>query len=125
MRTYGRTVPDENGNRVWVALDTDNGTPVDLIWFATLAQTLRLQLGESPFYANYGLPGYQSVQTQVPPDFYVARTQQQFSQYFASLIVYRAPNQQSNPKQPYTVVYNVQALCHNGTVLNAAVPLAT
>ena len=124
MRSYGRQY-DEFGNATWVEIDPDPRTgALDLIYFATLAQVLRLNLGESPFYANYGLPAQQSVQSQIPPDFYVARTQAQFSQFFASLVIARAPvpNPAPNPPVP---VYNVQAVTHAGVVLSAAVPLAT
>ena len=48
---------------------------------------LRLQLGESPFYANYGIPAQQSVVQQIHPDYYVARTQAQFAPFFASLSI--------------------------------------
>lgn len=118
MRTYGRTPPDEFGNRVWVQIDPDPITGAnDLIWFVTLAQTLRLQLGESPFYANYGLPAIQSVRTQVPPDLYVARTQQQFAQYFASLVIFRNPPV-TPPRRQNIPTYTAQALTHQGVSLN-------
>lgn len=125
QRTYGRTPPDENGVRQWVVItpDAQTGLP-DLLWFATLAQTLRLSLGESPFYANYGLPAQQSVLTQIPPDFYVARTQAQYSQYFASLVISKAPVPTPVPNPPVPT-YNAYAVTHQGMMLNAAVPLAT
>ena len=118
MRTYGRTPPDEFGNRQWVQIDPDPITGAnDIIWFATLAQTLRLQLGESPFFANYGIPAIQSVRTQVPPDLYVARTQQQFAQYFASLVIFRNPPVYP-PQRQNTPTYTAQALTHQGVSLN-------
>lgn len=88
MRTYGRqTQPD--GSLKWVMVTTAANGDNSLIWLITLCQVLKLFLNESPFWANYGIPAQQSVMTQVFPDFYVSRTQQQFAQYFASLIVYR------------------------------------
>ena len=87
MRTYGR-VKDANGNlTVWVEVDTDADGFNDAVMLTTLIQCLKLNLNESPFYANYGIPAKPSVTQQLPPDFYVARTQQQFSGFFASLIV--------------------------------------
>lgn len=74
MRTYGL----QNGKFVQVD-NTSN------IWVTTLIQTLKLSLGESPFYANYGLPAQQSVLTQIAPDIFVAMVQKQFAQYFAKL----------------------------------------
>jgi len=124
IRTYGRTAPDEFGNQEWVVIERDARTGLpDLIWFATLAQTLRLSLGESPVFAQYGIPAQQSVLTQIPPDFYIARTQAQFSQYFASLVVSKAP---PDPTLDHPVpTYNVRAVTHQGVTLSAAVPLAT
>lgn len=57
------------------------------VWLTTLIQCLKLVLGESPFYANYGIPAQQAVIQQVFPDYYVAQTQSQFTPYFASLII--------------------------------------
>ena len=63
----------------------------DLVYLVTFCQVLLLNLGESPFYAAYGLPAEQSIIQQVWPDYYVSRTQQLFAQYFAALIVSRVP----------------------------------
>jgi hypothetical protein len=94
--------PDTNGN-------------LDLLWVTTLCQTLLLNLGESPFYANYGIPAHPSVVSQVFPDYYIAYTQQQFAQYFASLII---------SKQPLpTPTYMVNVTTHQGVKLNAQVPI--
>ncbi len=88
MRTYGR-VYDELGNSKWVQVNTDVNGFNDAVHVTTLAQVLKLNLGESPFFANYGLPARQTIVTQVYPDFYIARTQQQFAPFFASLIITR------------------------------------
>lgn len=90
MRTYGRQT-QADGSLKWVEVSTAADGNNDLVWIVTLCQTLKLVLNESPFFANYGIPAIQSVITQVFPDFYVSRTQQQYAQYFASLIVYRQP----------------------------------
>jgi hypothetical protein len=97
MRTYGRTSTGQ-----WVEI-----TDTDYVWLATLAQTLRLQQGESPFYANYGIPAIQSVISQIAPDAAVARTQMQFAKYFASLSVTRI----LAAKNP---TYNIRAVFPNG-----------
>lgn len=90
MRTYGRQTQSD-GSLKWIVVETTKDGNNDLIWIVTLCQVLKLFLNESPFWANYGIPAQQSVMTQIFPDFYVSRTQQQFAQYFASLIVYRQP----------------------------------
>ncbi len=99
---------------MWVEVSTDANGYNDNVMLTTLCQVLRLERGESPFYANYGIPAQQSIVTQVIPDFYVSQTQRQFAPYFASLIIVRVPGA-SNP------TYNVTALCHSGAVLTAQV----
>ena len=81
MRTYDRV------NGVWREIDTDAAGNSDYVWLVTLTNVLKLNLGESPFYAQYGIPAQQSVVQQVFPDYYVTVTQQQFAQFFASLSI--------------------------------------
>jgi hypothetical protein len=104
MRTYGI-----NENGVWVEV-----TETSYIWLATLAQTLRLNQGESPYYANYGIPAHTSVMTQIPPDLAINRTQTQYSPYFASLTILK----QQNTVNP---TYNISALFQNGTTIQTSV----
>ena len=105
MRTYG--VDPKTGQ--WVEV-----TETSYIWLATLAQTLRLNLGESPFYANYGIPAQNSVHTQIPPDIAVNTAQVQYAPYFASLTI------TSKQLAPNTI-YNINAVFLNGTVLSTTV----
>ena len=84
------------------------------IWLATLAQTLRLNTNESPFYANYGIAAEQSVQTQIAPTIDITRTQQQFAPYFSSLTIYKQPNT-VNP------TYNITAVFLNGTTIQSVI----
>ena len=105
MRTYGVN-PD---TKQWVEV-----TQTSYVWLATLAQTLRLNQGESPFYANYGIPAENSVHTQIPPNLAVNRTQTQFAPYFASLTVLKQQNA-TNP------TYNVNAVFQNGTIISSQV----
>ena len=86
MRTYGR-----DANKVWQVVETDAAGYEDAVWLTTLCQVFLLNLNESPFFADWGIPAVQSVIQQVQPDYYVARIQQQFSQYFASLIIAKVP----------------------------------
>ena len=112
MRTYGRIYSGTAYQ--WVEVSTDANGYNDNVMMTTLCQVLQLGRGESPFYANYGIPAEQSVVTQVMPDYYVLQTQEQFAPYFASLIIVRVPTA-TNP------TYNVTALCHSGAVLTAQV----
>lgn len=109
MRTYGRA------NGKWVEVATDAGGFDDAVWVTTLVQCLLLNLGESPFYANYGIPSQQSVEQQVFPDYYVARTQQQFAPRFASLIVAKEQTQ-------VKPVYRINIITHQGARIAATIP---
>lgn len=73
-----------------------------------------LNLGESVFFGNYGIPEQQSVVTQVFPDYYMSLIQQQFAQYFASLTIERVQGS-------FPPAYNVRAVCHNGAILPVSV----
>lgn len=117
MRTYGRIKQANGSPGPWVVVSTDPNTGSDAWVFLTaLCQVLLLNLGESPFYANYGLPAQQSVIQQIQPDYYVTRTQQQFAQYFASLII---------SKDPAATVptYNIRATMFDGTPASVTVQI--
>ena len=110
MRSFGRNF-DVNGNPTgWVEVLTDAAGNNDGVYLTSLAQALKLNLGESPFYANYGLPAFQTIVTQIFPDFYVMRTQTQFMPFFASLTIYGIIGTS-------TPTYNIRAVTHNGTIL--------
>jgi len=105
MRTYGR-ITNPDGTKSWVEVTTDANGFNDWVWVTTLCQVLLLNLNESPFYANYGIPAKQSVIQQVQPDYYVARTQQQFADKFANLVIAK---ESSNPPK-----YRVNVTTHQG-----------
>ena len=69
------------------------------VWITTFCQALKLSLNESPFFANYGIPGEISVIQQIFPDYYVANMQSLFVQYFSSLIVTKL----NNPEPTYRI----------------------
>lgn len=114
MRTYGRI------NGVWVVVETDAQGNDDLVWLATLAQCLQLTPGESPFFANYGIPAQQSVVTQIFPDYYVALMQSLFAQYFSSLAIARIRPQDG---VQVDVQYDVHVVTHSGALLNQQVAI--
>jgi len=115
MRTWGREY-DANGNPTWVEVVTDTQGYDDNVYLTTLAQVLQLNTGESPFFANYGIPQYQTIMTQVFPDYYVTMIQSQFSPYFASLAIVR----QRGVSSP---AYNITAVTHSGAVLTASIAI--
>jgi hypothetical protein len=113
MRTWGR-ITDKSGYKQWVAVESDESGDFSYGWLTTLIQTLKLNLGESPFYAQFGIPTQQSIVTQVYPDYYVNITQQQFAGYFASLTISKVDGAQ-NP------TYDIQAVFRNGTSYRAQI----
>lgn len=114
MRTWGRTY-DEQGNATWVQVSTDANGMNDAVWVTTLIQCLKLGLGESPMFANYGIPAQRSVLTQIFPDFYTYQTQSQFAQYFVSLTV----RKRTSP----IPTYDITAVTHSGAVIEARIPV--
>jgi hypothetical protein len=120
MRTYGRTQDVLSGKKTWWVVTTDNNGYNDSVYLTTLAQVLKLNLGESPFFANYGIPAHQSVVMQVYPDFYMARTQQQFAGYFASLILLPIPEAYDDDGRP-SPAYNVNVLTNYGSMIGVKV----
>lgn len=121
MRTYGR-VPVFNGRlpvidprtgkqlKKWVVIETAEDGDNTAIWLTTLCQVLLLNLNESPFWGNYGIPARQSIAQQLAPDFWVSLTQQNFAQYFASLIITKTTDR--------IPTYNVNIITKQGTTIN-------
>ena len=124
MRIYGRIFslnPDGTKQKTqppgfpyWVVVQTDAAGFNDWVFITNLCQVLLLNLNESPFYANWGIPAEQAVISQVQPDYYVAQTQQFFSQYFASLIIAKQPAA-ANP------TYNIAITTHQGVQASVTV----
>lgn len=113
MRTWGRV------NGIWTEVTTDANGFNDQVYLTTLIQTLKLNLGESPFYADRGIPAQQSVIQQIQPDYYVLRTQALFAQYFAALLVAKVPQQPNQPNPTYSVNVTTQ----NGATLTGPIPV--
>lgn len=116
MRTYGRINQTNGIGGTWVVVETDANGNDGNCWLTTLAQTLKLSLGESPIWGSYGIPSTQSVITQVFPDYYVGQTQTQFAPQFASLAITRVQGS-------FPPVYDVAAVFLPGTI--ASSPVAT
>lgn len=115
MRTYGR-IKNADGTLTWYKVETSVTGDNSLVWLVTFCQVLKLFLNESPFWSNYGIPAKQDVLQQIFPSFYVTRTQQQFSQYFTSIIVY----QQNSPDPEYVI--NITTLSGEKIELTMGVP---
>lgn len=117
MRTWGRPTNQDGTRGEWTMVETDPITGSnDMVYVTTLCQVLLLNLGESPFYGDVGIPAQPSVLQQIFPDYYVNYTQKLFAPYFASLLV--SKNTTPDPN------YNIQVLTHQGTPVNISVPVA-
>jgi hypothetical protein len=112
MRTYGR-ITNQDGTKTWVEVETDSNGNNDWVYVTALCQVLLLNLGESPFFAQYGIPAKPTVVQQVQPDYYVSRVQSQFAGRFANLVIAK---QGSNPPQ-----YKVNVTTHQGAKASVTV----
>jgi hypothetical protein len=122
MRVWGRQY-NTDGTYDWIEVDTDVNGFNDAVYVTALCQVLQLQLNESPFYSNYGIPAQPDIVSQIFPDYNVYLTQQRYAPYFASLKVTKvnALNQYDVP----TPVYNIQVITQQGSVINLNVPIPT
>lgn len=116
--TYGASAIGYAGDytivpSTWTEVTTDANGYNDNVYLTTLAQVLQLNLGESPFYANYGIPQQQTIVTQVMPDFYVSQINSLMTPYFASLMINRTAS--------YPPTYAVTAITHNGAIINTEI----
>jgi hypothetical protein len=121
MRVYGRIVPDPlyPHTRKWVVVETDNGHN-DMVRLTNLIQVIRLNLGESPFYANWGIPAHHSIVSQIAPDYYMTLTQQHFAQYFLSLTIMKTEGfDEDGVPSPQ---YNINVITTYGAHLSLKVP---
>lgn len=95
----GESQVSSDSGYVWVEVGTTASGDNSRVYLTTLIQCLKLNINESPFYANYGIPAQRSVVTQVFPDYYVMQTQRQFAAFFASLIISKI----TDPEPKYRV----------------------
>lgn len=99
----------------WVAVVTTPDGNNDYVYVTALVQCLKLSIGESPFWSDWGIPARRSVVQQVFPDYYVALMQQRYAQYFASLQITKVASS--------TPTYNVVIVLHSGVKIAASVPV--
>lgn len=115
MRVYGRILTDptdQDSATKWVVVETDSDGNDTYCYITALIQCLKLNLNESPFYADKGIPAQQTIMTQIFPDYYVANIQNYYSQFFASLLINRVPQTEQDPS---AVTYNVNITTKQGT----------
>jgi hypothetical protein len=96
MRTYGRTQDVLTGEKTWWVVTTDINGFNDSVWLTETAQVCKLNLGESPFFADWGIPAHESQVTQLFPNYHMAIIQQRLSPHFASMILTPLPIEQGS-----------------------------
>ena len=120
MRVYGRTY-DEYGHATWAVVQTDANGFNDYVYLTALIQEIKLNLGESPFHGNRGIPALPSVVQQVAPDYYTMRFQQYYAGQFMSLIISKTTGSDSlgNPAP----AYRINVTTHYGVSEELTVPV--
>lgn len=113
-RAWGR-IYAEDGTYIWQVVQPDANGNASYVYITQLIQVLKMSLGESPIYSNYGIPAQRSVMQQIFPDFYVNQTQQQFAPFFAALSITKMPS-----REP---MYQINLTTFQGTVFNATIPV--
>jgi hypothetical protein len=122
MRTYGRIQDVLTGKKTWVMVETGPHGFNDMVMLTTLVQALKLNLGESPFWADWGIPAYTSIITQVAPDLYMALMQQRFAPYFMTLMLQKMPNARDEAGRPVPY-YAITVITNYGATLETVVPI--
>lgn len=114
MRTWGRLWERDSAGAVvpgtrptWVLVQTDENGFNDAVYCTALAQEMQLNVNESPFYGDRGIPAHPAVIQQVFPDWWIWQIQRRYAQYFASLIISKVPDL-------LTPTYNVSITLNNG-----------
>lgn len=122
LRTYGRTRDTLTGEKTWRTVVTDRHGFDDMVWLTTLAQICKLNLGESPFFADWGVPARESVVMQIFPDFYVQLIQQRVAPHFMSLMLEHRPDAMDELGNP-TPHYHFEAITNYGSTIVDDVPV--
>jgi hypothetical protein len=122
MRVYGRTRDVLTGEKTWRVVTTDEQGFNDMVFLTQLAQVCKLNLGESPFFADWGIPARESVVTQIYPDYYVALTQQRFAPHFMSLMLEKREDALDETGRPMPH-YHFEAVTSYGAYLANDVPI--
>jgi hypothetical protein len=120
MRIYARVPADPlspiDTPKKWVVVTTDARGYNDAVYITAMAQTCKLNLGESPFWANFGIPAKQSVISQIMPDLYVVLIQQFYQKFFSSLLLAKIPSADGVTPQ-----YKLSATSKSGFQFNATI----
>ena len=117
-RVYGRIPLDPlvpKGPKQWIVITTDSNGFSDAVHLTALAQTLLLNLNESPFWGNFGIAAKQAVLQQIPPDIFVTAIQRYYQQFFAAITVAKTND--------LTPTYDINVITQLGSKLSFSVPV--
>lgn len=120
MHTWGR-VQNTDGSYSWVRVETEDNGSNDLVYLTSLLQEIKLQKGESPFFADRGIGAKDSVMSQLWPDYDVVLIQQRYSSYFASLVITKTAGTPDGGSIDPT--YQVSVITNYGTSITAKIPV--
>jgi hypothetical protein len=113
---FNQSIPGPQ-KAVWVGVQTAPNGDNSYVMLVALIQVLRLNLNESPFWANSGIPALQSVMQQTFPDYHTALIQQQYAPYFSSLLITRTAS--------FPPTYSVNVVLLSGATLSFVVSPTT
>jgi hypothetical protein len=122
MRAFGRTRDVLTGKKTWIQVNTDVNGHNDMVLLTALVQCLKLNLGESPFWADWGIPAYTSIITQIHPDLYLALMQQRFAPYFMTLMMEKMEDVVDESRRP-APYYSITVITNYGATLETMVPV--
>jgi len=123
MRTYGRPINQDGSLGPWTEVTTDANGFNDMVMLTTLCQVVKLNINESPFFADWGLPAHQSIMQQVSPDIFMVITQQRFAPYFSVITLAKRDVLFPGKGNVPTPVYDINVLTHQGVKLNPQIPV--
>ena len=121
MRTYGRVYSAPNVY-TWTEVQTDANGLNDYVYTTGFVQECKLNLGESPFWANRGIPAVPSLIQQVAPDYYMTLMQQRYAPFFLNITIVRVPGGEDSKGKP-APFYRTNITTHYGVQIELNVPV--
>jgi hypothetical protein len=117
LRTYARVLQPDGVTLKWIEVTTDTFGFNDWVYVTALIQEIKLNLGESPFWANRGIPAFPSVVQQIAPDYYMTLIQQRYAPFFLNLTIARItpnPNDRLDEVVRPAPTYQINITTHSG-----------
>lgn len=100
----------EDGTRKWIEV---TGNQAIIAW---LQNVLLLQLGEEPFYADWGIPVTQTLANRYWPDYYLNLIQQRFADQVSFIKITPERSDNDPGTEP---LYSISIIFNDGTFWNS------